>query len=1097
MAQITLRDYLQETEDAISSDRSEEALSRCQHMLTYFPEALEIQRLLGEAYLAQGNLEEARHAFDWVLTSDPEHVVAYCDRALISERMADYDTALDCYQQAYELSRGNSHIRSEFNRLSAKAGQQGFMFSRAGLARLYMRGDLLSQAVQEWNAVLAVSPDRLDARIGLLETYWREGLYDRTEQLATQILEDVPTCLKALLLLAHVLSTKKAQRAQELLQQARALDPDLVMAQVLFADMFSAQTAEPFLQLLKQPPAQLEVVEKESHTPPAFANDLLRREPEPVPSSEPLHREPEPVPNRDLSTWGILETWDSKSDLKTSQFASGAVSQASSELPVWAPASILGPDDTRSKQNFPEPVPQPSAELKKSEIWQAPDKPLEQPALSDRSAFESWSQVRTPEEPTIAQEQPLNKKEPWEEAESLSRSDLTGVDLWKGEGGSNEMISLSGTWSASGSPTPPNWLSMLTQQDRLQMSGAIPSIPAFEKKDAPQTNNSISSVIEPAPAQLANSVAQVQPIKPPAPVQQVNSVAPVQPANPSTPVQPVNAVASAQPAKTPAPAPSSRDVKPSYNAGEPPAEDEEESLFGPAWLKSLGAFSIAPEMVQEPAPSSLPAEATPVSPAQELLASRTYPAEPADSAATTGAASEREQEILSTMEEIEQNLRSQGFVSLEPNSLSTIAQSDMAGKASHELAAEPEISSAEKPYQDTDLSSALAELGNLRSHMEPSSDPLAEPEVASTQEPAEEPEWMAALRSFHTPQEADLPEWSDILPPSTSAAPQEAQQAEEPYWMAPMQLEPQKVEEPEWMTALQEPQQAEEPYWMAPMQLEPQKVEEPEWMTALQGEMAPTAQEPQKSNQPEWMAALQVEPTPVAQEPRKPATPDWMATLHSGAEITSTPQETRKSQTSNDMPAISRTDETSQSVRVSDTRPNRVSTTPPAPAFEPVAQSLPGDTGHLSGSLPAPHPEPLLENELETTMRRPAVRLQHLQQSRPTAHRDLSPRGQAMERAMGKVAEGQVNYKDCLVRGYQYQLSGDYDEAMQAYRLVIKGSPELLSEVVSNVRALLKLAPKYAAGYRVLGDAYMRQGEYLQAMEAYNKALTMAKKARS
>ena len=47
------------------------------------------------------------------------------------------------------------------------------------------------------------------------------------------------------------------------------------------------------------------------------------------------------------------------------------------------------------------------------------------------------------------------------------------------------------------------------------------------------------------------------------------------------------------------------------------------------------------------------------------------------------------------------------------------------------------------------------------------------------------------------------------------------------------------------------------------------------------------------------------------------------------------------------------------------------------------------------------------------------------------------------------------------------------------------------------MRALLKIAPKYSAGYRVLGDAYMRQGEYLQAMEAYNKALTMAKKARN
>ena len=169
MAQTTLRDYLQTTEDAISSGRIHVALDNCQNILTHFPESLEAQRLLGEVYLAQGKLEDAQHTFDWVLTNDPENVMAYCNRALISERMSDYDTALDCYQQAYELSRGNSQIRQVFNQLSEKVGQQSFIFSRAGLARLYMRGDLLPQAAQEWDIILTTTPDRLDARTGLLE----------------------------------------------------------------------------------------------------------------------------------------------------------------------------------------------------------------------------------------------------------------------------------------------------------------------------------------------------------------------------------------------------------------------------------------------------------------------------------------------------------------------------------------------------------------------------------------------------------------------------------------------------------------------------------------------------------------------------------------------------------------------------------------------------------------------------------------------------------------------------------------------------------------------------------------------------------------
>ncbi len=208
IAQRTLRDFLQETEDAISSGRIDTALANCQIVLASFPESLEAQRLLGEVYLAQRRLEEALHAFDWVLTNDPENVLAYCNRAEVSVHMSDVDTALDCYQQAYELSRGNSRIRQEFTQLSAKVGQQGFVFSRAGLARLYMRGGLLSQAIQEWEAVLTATPERLDARTGLLETYWREGSLNRVEELATQILQDISGCVKALLLLAHVTAPK-------------------------------------------------------------------------------------------------------------------------------------------------------------------------------------------------------------------------------------------------------------------------------------------------------------------------------------------------------------------------------------------------------------------------------------------------------------------------------------------------------------------------------------------------------------------------------------------------------------------------------------------------------------------------------------------------------------------------------------------------------------------------------------------------------------------------------------------------------------------------------------------------------------------------
>jgi tetratricopeptide (TPR) repeat protein len=184
---------------------------------------------------------------------------------------------------------------------------------------------------------------------------------------------------------------------------------------------------------------------------------------------------------------------------------------------------------------------------------------------------------------------------------------------------------------------------------------------------------------------------------------------------------------------------------------------------------------------------------------------------------------------------------------------------------------------------------------------------------------------------------------------------------------------------------------------------------------------------------------------------------------------------------------------------------------PPVPPItEPAAQPLWAATPdpvsiQASGSNTAVSPQSyivppnladtLLDSELEATMKRPTVRLQSMQPQPPIQQQGQAP-------MMGKgfageaVAESYSGQRELLLRGYHYQLAGDYDEAMQEYRAIIRSTPDLLDEVISNVRALLKLAPKYSAGYRVLGDAYMRKGEYLQAMEAYNKALTMTKKAK-
>ncbi len=1034
MAQVTLRDYLQETEDAISAERVDDALTHCQTILAQFPESLEAQRLIGEVYLALERLSDAQQNFDWVLTNDPENVVAYCDRALISEHMSDYDTALDCYQQAYELSRGNSHIRQEFNQLSAKAGQQGFMLSRAGLARLYMRGDLLTQAMQEWEAVLAVSPERLDARTGLLETYWREGLYDRVEQLAAQILQDVPGCLKALLLLAYVTTAKNMQKAQELLQRAEMLDPDHMMAQELFSDVLASQPAEPFLQLLRKPPALVET----SLSPSSATAHASPRQEEAL-AQYATHASTNSEANWNGAEWTSGANWDGDTLV-------GAPGAQPEHDAAWVTNAAPIDDVWSALERHPE-VPRPVAEVQNVNAWSMYGQSMQ----DDRRPQNAWQQELQQHATPSEQRQPESTA--WDSAafERYKEPSLGGLDTWETLQG-NDSTDTASAWSSSSreetAPAPPAWLNMLTQSERKQASGPL----------AGGTAQPPSTPVQPLPT----------PDQPPS--------TPVQP--PTTPVQPsVQPAASVQPVSIEPPVQKEA-------LAVPESIDDEPFSFGPEWLKSLGAASIdtafpvesSPVIATPPVPEPVAYEPLPEASRQEVEVPHDEPQVVQAPEIT------EDQRLLRTLEKLESDLRLQGFVPLQPNSLSSLSQTPelSADEAMPEPGADvQEVSQGPREaYRgEAALSSALAELGNYIHqsssllNSSPAQDVSIEPaqqaaEPSMPPVPAEEPSWLAALGRDAAFSPAEEPSWITSLNSVPSSSPS-TDQITQDETMANLFSSP---DQPFWagLDVPQEQPTLEQTTSEQPIPGQPTQ-------ESASAEIANTA-----ASSWSWNDALQrsseEQPAQEVASADVAASPIW--------------------------PAWTESNETSQEAPAAQPPAPFVSATRPSGQLPPA--SVPSK--QLNGSQetrqsPAARNEALLDSELEATMKRPAVRLQPMQQ-RTASQKDAVPssggRPRGIERASGgKAADGNISYQERLLKGYQHQLFGDYDEAMQEYRIVIRNAPELLTDVVSNVRALLKLAPKYATGYRVLGDAYMRQGEYLQAMEAYNKALTMAKRAKS
>src|SRR5574340_1449237 len=80
-----------------------------------------------------------------------------------------------------------------------------------------------------------------------------------------------------------------------------------------------------------------------------------------------------------------------------------------------------------------------------------------------------------------------------------------------------------------------------------------------------------------------------------------------------------------------------------------------------------------------------------------------------------------------------------------------------------------------------------------------------------------------------------------------------------------------------------------------------------------------------------------------------------------------------------------------------------------------------------------------LEDELETTMKRPAIRLQSMQQS--AQHSDtlaMSGKGRAGDQS--RAQDENISNKERLLRGYHFQLAGAYDDAMAEYRIIIRNA---------------------------------------------------------
>ena len=247
MVEISLQAYCEQIEDIIEQGKYAEAVAHGRHILKQYPKHVTSYQLLGKAMLDSGRSEDAADMFHRVLSANPEDLVAWVGMSELHAQQGELDAAAWYLERAYELAADNEILEEELRRLYGQRDRvepERIQLTRGALARLYLKGDLLSRAVDEFRDLLTEQPERADLRVALAEALWRNEQRLEASEVCQKLLDDLPYCLKANLLLGEIWTSSGREEGQTYLQRAEALDPENRTAQAIFGTASPLQPRE-------------------------------------------------------------------------------------------------------------------------------------------------------------------------------------------------------------------------------------------------------------------------------------------------------------------------------------------------------------------------------------------------------------------------------------------------------------------------------------------------------------------------------------------------------------------------------------------------------------------------------------------------------------------------------------------------------------------------------------------------------------------------------------------------------------------------------------------------------------------------------------
>ena len=229
---------IEQAQVAFTNGDYRSVVESCTHIIDQYPHYTAAQRLLGLAYLEQGQSGEAETWFARLLAHDPRDPAAYLGLGLIAEDRGVLEHALAYCQVAWELAPYEESFREPINRVAEKRyGADGRLrLTHAALAQIHANASRLRRAIKEYQAALIALPDRIDLWMGLADALWTLGENADAAEIAREFLKDHSELVPALVILADLEHrTGDPAVATDYRERLRRLDPDGALTAAMIA----------------------------------------------------------------------------------------------------------------------------------------------------------------------------------------------------------------------------------------------------------------------------------------------------------------------------------------------------------------------------------------------------------------------------------------------------------------------------------------------------------------------------------------------------------------------------------------------------------------------------------------------------------------------------------------------------------------------------------------------------------------------------------------------------------------------------------------------------------------------------------------------